>query len=102
MLNEALEHVERHAMIDQAVGERVAQVMEPEIGQTHATPDAVPGLEQRGERLTAEGRGKMRSLLCAARGPTAAGDGCPIERNRSELVGFWHRHQQLTTNHVQV
>ncbi len=58
MPEEPLNHVERHAPIDQEAGERVAQVVEPDIRQTCATSDAVPGMEQRGVGTAAEGRGK--------------------------------------------
>jgi hypothetical protein len=42
MPEKVLDHVERHASVHEETGERVAQVMQPYIGQTGAMPDAVP------------------------------------------------------------
>jgi hypothetical protein len=53
MAEEPLDHVERS---------RVAQVMQPEIGQACSASDAVPRIEQLGERMAAEREGKMCSL----------------------------------------
>ena len=44
-----LHHVERDALIDEEAGERVAQVVEANVIETSAVPDAVPRAKNPGE-----------------------------------------------------
>ena len=46
---EALDHVERHAVVHQEAGERMAQIMQSNVSQARTAPDAVPWTEQTGE-----------------------------------------------------
>jgi hypothetical protein len=80
--------------VHQETCKRVTQIMEPNIGQTCATPDAVPGIEQRCERVAREWR--REDVLAGL--PTLKRlqkrHGCLTKCNRSGSPGFRHRHQQ--------
>ena len=84
MPEEPLDDVERYAPIDQEAGERVAQVVEPDIGQTCATSNAVPGMEHRGVR-TSSRRGEDILIVLRTGQRLQQRDGCSVER---ELLGL--------------
>jgi hypothetical protein len=44
-----LDHVQRHALVHQEAGERMAQIMQSDVSQAGTPPDAVPWTEQTGE-----------------------------------------------------
>ena len=46
---EALDHVERDALVHQEAGERMAQIVQSDVSQARTPPDAVPWTEQTGE-----------------------------------------------------
>jgi hypothetical protein len=59
MPKKVLDDVKRHALVHEETGERVAQVMQAHIGETGATPDAVPtsGMPQVETRIAPGGFG---------------------------------------------
>jgi hypothetical protein len=91
---QSLNDIERFSSVHQETCKRVTQIMEPNIGQTCATPDAVPGIEQRCERVAREWR--REDVLAGL--PTLKRlqerHGCLTKCNRSGSPGFRHRHQQ--------
>jgi hypothetical protein len=80
---EALDNVKRHPLVHQEAGERMAQIMQPDVGQARTAPDAVPLTEQTGE-LCWEDVGARR---IARRRPQQC-DGRSTERNGSRFARF--------------
>jgi len=86
---EALDNVKRHPLVHQEAGERMAQIMQPDVSQARTAPDAVPLTEQTGE-LCWEDVGARR---IARRRPQQC-DGRSTERNGSRFARFRHWHQE--------
>ena len=102
MPEQSLDDIERYAAVHQETRKRMTQVMEPNIGQTCATSNAVPRIEQRCEGTASQRR--REDVLAAF--PTLKRlqerHGCLAKCNGSRSPGFRQGHQQCVSLPVDV
>src|SRR5262249_34993202 len=99
---ESLDDVERHALVYEKARERVAPIVEANVGEPRAAPDAVPRIEQGCERMTGDGRGKDVPALRAGGQRLQQRDGCFAECHRpgSARLRYWDEQRAPLPVHI--
>src|SRR5208282_4735297 len=91
---QCLDHVERYALVDQEARKRVSQIVQPNVEETCAPPDAIPRIEYRCE-TTPSGRGRkdVAGVSRWQQRPQQC-DRLGTEGNPPWPAGLGHRHEQ--------